>query len=125
MIKDLNEKKLFKGIGTVLLYFFLAIVYQIPFLFLIEKKNFSSSWSLFIVQIMLVLTFILIYRKDLKSDFKDFKKNWKKIQYLFFISLEVCLKKKLYLITLRILFYLKIRKRKSSLKIINTLALTN
>ncbi len=79
MIKDLNEKKLFKGIGTVLLYFFLAIVYQIPFIFLIEKKNFSSNWSLFIVQIILVLTFILIYRKDLKSDLKDFKKNWKKI----------------------------------------------
>lgn len=79
MIKDLNEKKLFKGIGTVLLYFFLSIVYQIPFIFLIEKKNFSEPLAILIVYILLAITFVAIYHKDLKKDLKDFKKNYKKI----------------------------------------------
>lgn len=75
MIKNLNSKKLFKGIGVVLLHFLLLILLQIPFIYL--TKN---DYIIYLVPYTItLLVFILLFRKDLINDFKDLKKNLKKI----------------------------------------------
>lgn len=79
MLKNLNEKQLFKGIGAVLLHFFLSFAAQIPFIFLYQKEIISSYTLIFLTYITMMIIFILIYRKSLIKDLKDFKKNFKKI----------------------------------------------
>jgi len=79
MIEDLNEKKLFKGIGATLAHFGLLIIFQIPFIFLMDKSKLGTSIAYLMPYILTMIVFIAIYIKDLKKDFKDFKKNYKKI----------------------------------------------
>ena len=79
MSKTIDGHKLIKGIGTIILYLVLTIVLQIPFVFLIKKELISSELSTLLVYAMLAIIFIIIFRKDLIKDFKDFKKNGKKI----------------------------------------------
>ena len=75
MFNNLDEKKLFKGIGAILLYFFATILLQIPFIFFTENQYII----LLVPYTIVLITFILLYKKDLKKDLKDFKKNYKKI----------------------------------------------
>ena len=79
MIKNLQEKQLFKGIGAVLLHFTLGLLAQIPFIFLYKKKLISQGVLILLSYIIVMLVFILIYRKRLITDLKDFKKNCKGI----------------------------------------------
>jgi len=79
MNKTFDGKKLMKGIYAVILYFVLTIAFQIPFIFLIKKKLISNEVATLIAYFAVVLVFIFIFRKELIKDFKDFKKNNKKI----------------------------------------------
>ena len=75
MIKNLDERKLFKGIGIVLLHFVLLLLFQIPFILFT-----NNNYLLILVPYFLtLLVFVMLYRKNLIKDFQDLKKNFKKI----------------------------------------------
>ena len=75
MKKNLDSIKLVKGIGIVLLHFVLIYLFQIPFL-LFTKNIYITTIPAYALT---MLVFILIYKKELKDNIKDFKKNYKKI----------------------------------------------
>lgn len=75
MIKNLNEKQLFKGIGTVILHFVVLVLLQIPFLYFTENPYIYYL----IPNILVMIMFIIIYRKELINNIKDLKKNYKKV----------------------------------------------
>lgn len=75
MKKNLDIIKLLEGIGIVLLHFVLVYLLQIPFLLFTENIYIVTLIPYFLTMIF----FIYIYRKELKNDIKDFKKNYKKI----------------------------------------------
>ena len=70
-----------KGLLTFLIFYFSSYLQVIPIaLFNIDVKNYTAS-DLAIVNtftdLMLVLILIILYFKELKKEFKTFKKNWK------------------------------------------------
>ena len=70
-----------KGLLTFLIFYFSSYLQVIPIaLFNIDVKNYTSS-DLAIVNtftdLILVLILIILYFKELKKEFKTFKKNWK------------------------------------------------
>ena len=75
MKKNLDTLKLVKGIGVVLMHFALIYILQIPFLLFTENLYATTIPAYFLT----MMFFIILYRKELKEDLKDFKKNHKKI----------------------------------------------
>ena len=80
--KDMDIKKIFKGIVVFLIFWNSVYLQYIPvFLFKLDVKNLSTSQkcllSLF-SSLVIAIIFVFIYRKDLKKDFIDFKKNFSK-----------------------------------------------
>lgn len=72
-------KELIKGILIICSYFILQLLLTIPFVFLLENNKISiNTVSLFIFMGSAII-YSLIYKKDLIENFKDFKKNYKKI----------------------------------------------
>lgn len=70
-----------KGLLTFLIFYFSSYLQVIPIaLFNIDVKNYTAS-DLAIVNtftdLILVLILIILYFKELKKEFKTFKKNWK------------------------------------------------
>ena len=70
-----------KGIVTFLVFYFSSYLQVIPIaLFNIDVNNYTNT-DLAIVNtftdVILVLLLIILYFKDLKKEFKSFKKNWK------------------------------------------------
>ena len=70
-----------KGLLTFLIFYFSSYLQVIPIaLFNIDVKNYTAS-DLAIVNtftdLMLVLILIILYFKELKKEFKTFKKKWK------------------------------------------------
>lgn len=73
----------FLGCGIVILYFILPILLTLPFALLLEKwekanSHFLLSVIYLTIEVLTVVVFAYISRKDLKEDFKDFKKNYRK-----------------------------------------------
>ena len=71
----INITELLKGMCIIGLYYLLAILYTIPFTFISDKMNLGLINLLH--SLLMVMTFVLIYHKDLIKDFKDYKKNFK------------------------------------------------
>ena len=70
-----------KGLATFLIFYFSSYLQVIPIaLFNIDVNNYTAS-DLAIVNtftdLILVLILIVLYFKELKKEFKSFKKNWK------------------------------------------------
>ena len=79
MSKLFDIKETLKGIGIICLYYIFQLLFSMPFIFLIKSHTISEYTATLFVYILLPIPFILIYLKDLKNDFKDFKTNYKKI----------------------------------------------
>lgn len=80
MDKYFNGKELIKGILVILLYFILPSILTIPFLFVTPNGNETTiyNFELYYVYLSLSFIFMLFYFKDIKKEWKDFKKNDKK-----------------------------------------------
>ena len=77
-MKENNQlKEFFKGIGMVLLFFIIPVVYQISLSSLFNKSTFFNSVLLLIEQIICCLFFVFIYKNRFKGCLKDFKTNKK------------------------------------------------
>ena len=74
-----NFKELIKGISVIGLYFILQIILSIPFVFLLENKRISINTAYLFIYLGLAIIFILIYKKSLKENIQNFKKNYKNI----------------------------------------------
>lgn len=87
---DLKEKVSFtkkrilsicKGIITLLIFFSSSILQIIPiFLFNIDKENYTTTDLAIVnafVDVIIVIILVLLYFKELKVEFKRFKKKWK------------------------------------------------
>lgn len=74
-----NFKELIKGISVIGLYFILQIILSIPFVFLLEDKRISINTAYLFIYLGLAIIFILIYKKSLKENIQNFKKNYKNI----------------------------------------------
>ena len=79
MNKLFNLKEALKGIGIICLYYILQLLFSMPFIFLIKSHTISEYTATLFVYILLPIPLIIIYLKDLKKDFQDLKKNYKKI----------------------------------------------
>ncbi len=79
MNKLFDLKETLKGIGIICLYYIFQLLFSMPFIFLIKSHTISEYTATLFVYILLPIPFILIYLKDLKKDFKQFKTNYKKI----------------------------------------------
>lgn len=76
----INIKETLKGILAIGLYYLSSILLSIPFSLLIKKynNNITLQLSTISIYILMTLLFGILYYKDLKKDFNDFKKNYKK-----------------------------------------------
>lgn len=76
----INIKETLKGILAIGLYYLSSILLSIPFSLLIRKynNNITIQISTISVYVLMTLIFGIIYHKELKKDFNDFKKNYKK-----------------------------------------------
>lgn len=72
---NINIKELIKGIAIVFL--FLSNILAIPFLSLIEKNIISRGTALILLYVIYIVLLVIYYRKDLKNELIDFKKNHK------------------------------------------------
>ena len=73
-------KEIGKSILILFLYFGLSILISMFLGKFINSKNFwISNFSALSVEEFVMITFILIYRKRIVNDFKNFKKDYKKI----------------------------------------------
>ena len=81
MKKKLNIKELGIGFGAIALYYALSLLVGSLLLFLFKKININVSSAVLNISLYLImcLVFVLIFIKSLIKDFKDFKKNYKKI----------------------------------------------
>ena len=79
MYHNLNLKESIKGIISICMFLVLPYVCQIPFFFLYSLKLINLNVYMIASYILLLTIYIIIYRKDLLKDFKDFKKNYKSI----------------------------------------------
>ena len=70
-----------KGLLTFLIFYFSSYLQVIPIaLFNIDVKNYTASDLAIVItftDLILVLILIILYFKELKKEFKTFKKNWK------------------------------------------------
>lgn len=72
-----KTKKILIGISIFLLYVFISIFKVVP-LKLLKLNNLSDNFFIFyslVISIILTTSIIFILKKDLKNDYKDFKKN--------------------------------------------------
>ena len=72
-------KELLKGILVICSYFLIQVIYIIPFIFLFQKKIIAENELYLFIYIGLAITYIIIYKKSLLNELKDFKKNYKHI----------------------------------------------
>lgn len=75
----INITELIKGILIIFSYFTIGSIISMPFSFLTEKGIIKLSTANLLLYFSLCLIYIIIYSKDLIKDFKNFKKNYKKI----------------------------------------------
>jgi len=81
----MEENAIYKGIKDIInqfliiiLYIFLSIILQLILIKDISSHNFSLvNLSYIFIELILLIVFILIFRKKLVPDFYDFKKNGK------------------------------------------------
>lgn len=68
----------FKQIGIIFLYFFLIIFFTLLFQKELLSKNYLLvNLSNLLINLLVLVIFILIFRKTIIPHFDDFKKNWK------------------------------------------------
>ena len=80
MNSNINSKEILKGSIIIVLYFLIPNLLSIPFLFFnIDNKELLNNIMLISVYFLTSLFFIYIYRKDIKANLKDFKKNYKEL----------------------------------------------
>ena len=79
---DEKGKKIVKGLIVFTLYFVLSSATAVPLQLLhIDYTNMSlTSKQIYLIcyNLFIVLLFLFIYKEDIKKDFIDFKKNYKK-----------------------------------------------
>ena len=79
---DEKNKKVIKGLVVFILYFILSYSTALPLKLLhIDYANMSLTVKqiyLICYNLFIVLLFLFIYKEDIKKDFIDFKKNYKK-----------------------------------------------
>ena len=80
----INITELLKGMCIIGLYYLLATIYAIPFTFFINENNQGLINLLY--SLALTFTFSLIYIKDLIKDFKNFKKEYLKIAFNYWLK---------------------------------------
>lgn len=76
----MNYKQLIKGILIIISYFFGANFLALIFYGLIQRNiipNYNNFYNLLIYLIMAII-YVLVYKKSLTMDIKDYKKNYKK-----------------------------------------------
>ena len=76
--KIFNKKTFIKGIGYLVLYFVLPSLISIPFNFLkkdIPSTNFTYNLDFILKYSIITIIFIIISRKNLKKDIKEFNVN--------------------------------------------------
>ena len=80
MVKSETQKKIILLVGVLLLFFFSSLFQIIPIMLLhLNTDKITPNQNIFLTifsNSILSLILILIFRKDLKEDFKDFKKNY-------------------------------------------------
>lgn len=79
MKTNINMKELIKGLLVICSYFILTFILQIPFIFLYQLHIINEELLYILVYLSLAIVFILYYKKDLITEFKDFKTNYKSI----------------------------------------------
>lgn len=80
----INITELLKGICIIGLYYLLTTLLSIPFTFFITNEN-RGLLSLILV-ILLALIFSLIYIKSIKKDIKEFKLDYIKIGFNYWVK---------------------------------------
>lgn len=88
-MSKINIKELIKGFLIIFSYFIGSNLLASLFLFLMKKNilpsnTFGKSISYLGIYSLLLITYIIIYHKDLLKDFQDFKKNIKNYMYIAF-----------------------------------------
>lgn len=69
------HKKVLKSLSIFLIYYFLPILVIIPFIFIYKNGEINDGLFQLVFDIVLAVILFLIYKEDLKEDFKDFKTN--------------------------------------------------
>ena len=74
-----KEKSIIKTIMIFIIFWYSKYLQYIPvYLFKLDVKHLSNTMAVILStfsSVILFIIFFFIYRKDLKKDFKDFRKN--------------------------------------------------
>lgn len=79
MKTNFKLSELIKGLFIICLYFLLAAILSLPFLFLYKENIINKEFANILLYFSLCIIFVIIYIKDLIKDFKSFKKDYKNI----------------------------------------------